>query len=92
MSLSSGRKSSTASTGQAGTACSRRHCHEQPRLVAFAGRVEEGQLDDAGRLIGIDVRWRTKELAQGLLLEDGALWRLELSGRRERLEIPSPDG
>jgi hypothetical protein len=47
-------------------------------------------LDAGGRLIGIDVRWKDAQSAQGLLHEDGVLWRLDLSGRRERLAPRRP--
>jgi len=46
-----------------------------------------GPLDETGTVIGIDVKWRESEKCQGLLQENGQLWRISIDGKREKIEI-----
>jgi len=46
-----------------------------------------GPLDETGMVIGIDVKWRESEKCQGLLQENGQLWRISIDGKREKIEI-----
>ena len=46
-----------------------------------------GPLDETGTVIGIDVKWRDSEKCQGLLQENGQLWRISIDGKREKIEI-----
>jgi hypothetical protein len=44
-------------------------------------------LDETGTVIGIDVKWTEAEKCQGLLQQNGQLWRVTIDGKREKLEI-----
>lgn len=46
-----------------------------------------GPLDETGTVIGIDVKWRDTEKCQGLLQQNGQLWRVTIDGKREKLEL-----
>ena len=46
-----------------------------------------GPLDETGTVIGIDVKWRDTEKCQGLLQQNGQLWRVTIDGKRGKLEI-----
>jgi hypothetical protein len=62
--------------------------HAADHVVVGHTVVDEvGPLDETGAVIGIDVKWRDAEKCQGLLQEDGELWRVSIDGKREKIEI-----
>ena len=62
--------------------------HGAEHVVIGHTVVEEvGPLDKTGAVIGIDVKWRDAEKCQGLLQENGELWRVSIDGKREKLEM-----
>ena len=46
-----------------------------------------GPVDKKGAVIAIDVKWQDREKCQGLLQQDGGLWRVLINGQREKIEI-----
>ena len=44
-----------------------------------------GPLDATGSVIAIDVKWKDAEKGQGLLMENGQLWRVDMNAQREKL-------
>ena len=44
-----------------------------------------GPLDSQGVILGIDVKWKDRNKAQGLLMKDGELYRAMMDGQIERL-------
>jgi hypothetical protein len=61
--------------------------HDAKHIVVGHTVVDDIRwLDDNRRLIGIDVHWRDDAEGEGLLLENGELWRVGIDGKRTRLE------
>lgn len=46
---------------------------------------EVGQLNESGTIIAIDVKWKDSSKCQGLLQENGRLFRLNMTGDREEI-------
>jgi len=44
-----------------------------------------GPIDDSGFVLGIDVKWADSKKCEGLLQENGILYRVLMNGQRERL-------
>ena len=47
---------------------------------------QAGPLADTNHVIAIDVKWQSSELCQGLLQQDGKLWRLKMDGTKELMK------
>jgi hypothetical protein len=61
--------------------------HNAEHIVVGHTVVERvGPLDETGTVIGIDVKWTDANRCEGLLQENGKLWRLTMNGRREPIE------
>ena len=57
--------------------------HGTEHIVVGHTIVEQvGPIDKSGTVIGIDVKWSDRPKCQGLLQEDGKLWRVTMSGKR----------
>jgi len=52
---------------------------------------EVGPIDESGRILAIDTQWTTARKAQGLLCEDGKLWRVTMSAERTLLTSGESD-
>lgn len=65
--------------------------HHVDHVVIGHTLVDEvGPLDETGQVIAIDVDWKDPQAGQGLLVEDGRMWRVDMQGRREAL-FPAGD-
>lgn len=62
--------------------------HQVDHIVIGHTVVDDaGPLPDTKHVIGIDVKWSKARKCQGLLQQEGKLWRLTMDGKRERIEI-----
>jgi hypothetical protein len=60
--------------------------HKAKHIVIGHTVVDEvGPIDEFGTVIGIDVKWADSTKCQGLLQEDGKLYRLTMTGEREEI-------
>jgi hypothetical protein len=60
--------------------------HHANHIVIGHTVVDEvGPIDPAGQVIGIDVKWASSKAGEGLLVEDGKLWRLNIRAEREEI-------
>jgi hypothetical protein len=65
--------------------------HQVDHIVVGHTVVDQvGPIDRTNTIIGIDVKWTDTAKGQGLLQEDGKLWRVSMNAKRERLTITSP--
>lgn len=61
--------------------------HGAEHIVVGHTVVERvGPLDKSGAVIGIDVKWADATKCEGLLQEDGKLWRVTMNGKRQPIE------
>lgn len=62
--------------------------HRAKHVVIGHTLVEQvGPLNQTGQVIAIDVKWADRNKSEGLLLEDGTLYRLGLNGKKTRLKL-----
>lgn len=62
--------------------------HQAKHIVIGHTLVDEvGPIDESGMVIGIDVKWADSRRCQGLLQEDGKLYRLTMTGKREEILV-----
>ena len=60
--------------------------HNAKHIVIGHTVVDEvGPINETGDVIGIDVKWSDSKKCQGLLQEDGKLYRLTMTGEREQI-------
>ena len=60
--------------------------HNAKHIVIGHTVVDQvGSIDESGMVIGIDVKWADSSRCQGLLQEDGKLYRLTMAGKREEI-------
>ena len=63
--------------------------HSASHIIVGHTVVEQvGPLDESGQVIGIDVKWARSKYAQGLLKEDGKLYRVTITAEREQILLP----
>ena len=60
--------------------------HQAKHVVVGHTVVDEvGPVDESGMVIAIDTKWADSKKCQGLLQEDGKLYRLLMTGEREEI-------
>lgn len=60
--------------------------HQAKHVVVGHTVVDEvGPINDAGTVIAIDTKWAEEEKCQGLLQENGTVYRLLMNGKREEI-------
>jgi UDP-2,3-diacylglucosamine pyrophosphatase LpxH len=64
--------------------------HGAKHVVVGHTVVEQvGPIDETGLVIGVDVKWADSKKCEGLLHEDGKLYRVMMSGKRSEIESRS---